>query len=50
MREPERIQAMGQRARERVVGAFSRDREADEISAVYREVWVAREGLERAAH
>ena len=44
MREPERIEAMGRRARERVVDAFSRDREADEISAVYRQVWAAREG------
>ena len=43
MRDPERIEAMGRRARERVVGAFSRDREADEISDVYRQVWAARE-------
>jgi len=42
MREPERIEAMGERARARVVDAFSRDREADEISAVYRQVWAAR--------
>jgi mannosyltransferase len=42
MREPERIEAMGERARARVVSAFSRDREADEISAVYRQVWVSR--------
>jgi mannosyltransferase len=42
MREPERVEAMGRRARERVVSAFSRDREADEISAVYRQVWAAR--------
>jgi mannosyltransferase len=42
MREPERIEAMGKRARERVVSAFSRDREADEISDVYRQVWAAR--------
>jgi mannosyltransferase len=39
MREPERIEAMGRRARARVVSAFSRDREADEISDVYRRVW-----------
>jgi mannosyltransferase len=39
MREPERIAAMGERARQRVVSAFSRDREADEISDVYRQVW-----------
>ncbi|MBV9908361.1 MAG: glycosyltransferase family 4 protein [Hyphomicrobiales bacterium] len=42
MREPERIEAMGERARARVVSAFSRDREADEISDVYRQVWAAR--------
>jgi mannosyltransferase len=42
MRDPERIEAMGKRARARVVGAFSRDREADEISDVYRQVWAAR--------
>ena len=42
MREPERIEAMGERARARVVSAFSRDREADEISAVYRQVWAMR--------
>jgi glycosyltransferase involved in cell wall biosynthesis len=45
MREPERIEAMGRRARARVVSAFSRDREADEISAVYRQVWGARKTL-----
>ena len=42
MRKPERIEAMGRRARARVVSAFSRDREADEISDVYRQVWAAR--------
>jgi mannosyltransferase len=42
MRDPERIEAMGECARARVVSAFSRDREADEISAVYRQVWAAR--------
>ncbi|HSU99455.1 MAG TPA: glycosyltransferase family 4 protein, partial [Roseiarcus sp.] len=42
MREPQRIEAMGQRARARVAGAFSRDREADEISDVYRQVWAAK--------
>ena len=41
MRDPERIEAMGRRAREKVVEKFSRDREADEISAVYRQVWAA---------
>jgi mannosyltransferase len=44
MRNPERIEAMGTRARARVVSAFSREREADEISAVYRQVWAARKG------
>ncbi len=42
MRDPQRIEVMGLRARERVVADFSRDREADEISAVYREIWAAR--------
>ena len=42
MRDPERIEEMGRRAREKVVAKFSRDREADEISAVYRQVWAAR--------
>ena len=44
MRDPERIEAMGERARARVVSAFSRDREADEISAVYRQVWAVWKG------
>ena len=39
MRDPERIEAIGARARARVVSRFSRDREADEISDVYRQVW-----------
>jgi mannosyltransferase len=42
MRDPARIEAMGRRAREKVVEKFSRDREADEISAVYKQVWAAR--------
>jgi mannosyltransferase len=42
MRDPERIEELGRRARERVVREFSRDREADEISAVYQKVWAAR--------
>jgi mannosyltransferase len=42
MLNPERIEGMGERARARVVSAFSRDREADEISDVYRQVWAAR--------
>jgi mannosyltransferase len=44
MRDPGRIEAMGARARARVVSAFSRDREADQISDVYRQVWAARKG------
>jgi mannosyltransferase len=42
MRDPERIEAMGRRAREKVVREYSRDREVDEISAVYQKVWAAR--------
>ncbi len=42
MRDPERIAAIGWRARETVVARFSRDREADEIGAVYRQVWAQR--------
>jgi mannosyltransferase len=42
MRDPERIEAMGARARARVVANFSRDREADQISEVYRAIWEAR--------
>src|SRR6185437_14801058 len=42
MREPQRIEAMGARARARVVSAFSRDREADQISDVYRQVRASR--------
>ena len=44
MRDPQRIEAMGARARARVVANFSRDREADEISTVYRQVWAAWKG------
>ena len=39
MREPSRIPAIGARARARVERDFSRDREADEIVAVYRRLW-----------
>ena len=39
MRDPERIAAMGARARTRVEQDFSRDREVDEIVAVYRRLW-----------
>jgi mannosyltransferase len=41
MRDPERIEAMGRRARAKVVADFSRDREADQISAVYRQIWAS---------
>ena len=36
MRDPERIAAMGEQARARVAQGFSRDREVDDIIAVYR--------------
>jgi mannosyltransferase len=39
MREPEKIPAIGAKARARVVRDFSRDREADEIVAVYQRLW-----------
>ncbi len=39
MREPERIPAIGAKAHARVELDFSRDREADEIVAVYRGLW-----------
>jgi len=39
MCDPERIAAMGARARARVEQGFSRDREVDEIVAVYRRLW-----------
>ncbi len=39
MRAPERIQAIGVKARDRVERDFSREREADEIAAVYRRLW-----------
>jgi hypothetical protein len=42
MCDPGRIEAMGRRARDKVVEKFSRDREADEISDLYRQVWAAR--------
>jgi mannosyltransferase len=44
MREPERMEAMGERGRAVVMSRFSRDREADEISDVYRQVWGVRKG------
>ncbi len=45
MRDPELIEAMGRRAREKIIDKFSRDREADEISAVYQKVWARRQAL-----
>ncbi|RBP13839.1 mannosyltransferase [Roseiarcus fermentans] len=39
MRAPERIPTIGARARVRIARDFSREREADEIVAVYRRVW-----------
>jgi mannosyltransferase len=39
MREPERAARMGEMARERVKKDFSREREVDEIVAVYRRLW-----------
>jgi mannosyltransferase len=39
MREPERIGAIGAKARARVERDFSRERETDEIVAVYRRLW-----------
>jgi mannosyltransferase len=43
MRDPERIEAIGRRARARIVSDFSRDQEADKISAMYQRVWEAAE-------
>ncbi|MCI4677402.1 glycosyltransferase family 4 protein [Rhodoblastus acidophilus] len=39
MREPERIEGIGERARARVMDAFNRDREVAEIIGVYRKIW-----------
>jgi mannosyltransferase len=39
MRDPARADAMGMRARERVLSAFSIEAEADEIVSVYRDLW-----------
>jgi mannosyltransferase len=39
MRNPDRIAEIGARARARVAECFSRDREADDIVAVYRRLW-----------
>src|SRR5262249_19500417 len=42
MRDPGRAAAMGVRARARAVAEFSLAHEADEIAAVYRDVWAAK--------
>jgi mannosyltransferase len=39
MQAPEKIEAIGERARARVMDAFNRDREVDEIIGVYRKIW-----------
>lgn len=39
MREPERAARLGEKARQRVAQDFSREREVDEIVAVYRRLW-----------
>ena len=39
MREPEKIAAIGEKARARVMEAFNRDREVEEIIAVYDKMW-----------
>jgi mannosyltransferase len=39
MRDPERIDEMGRRARARIISHFSRDLEADRVSAVYQQIW-----------
>jgi mannosyltransferase len=39
LREPERIQGIGERARARVMDAFNRTREVDEIIGIYRKIW-----------
>ncbi|WP_374547249.1 glycosyltransferase family 4 protein [Rhodoblastus sp.] len=43
MRVPEAIEAIGERARARIMDAFNRNREVDEIIGVYRKIW-ARDG------
>ena len=43
MREPERCEAIGAQARARVMDAFNRKREVDEIIGVYRKIWAGRD-------
>jgi mannosyltransferase len=45
MREPQRMAEIGARARARVLEDFSRDREVDEILAVYQRLWTSAAGL-----
>jgi hypothetical protein len=42
MRAPEQIVGIGERARARVMDAFNRDREVDEIIGVYEKIWAER--------
>ncbi len=39
MRAPEKIDAIGEKARARVMDAFNRDREVEEIIGVYEKIW-----------
>ncbi len=39
MREPQKIEGIGARARARVMDAFNRDREVEEIIGVYEKIW-----------
>lgn len=43
MRAPEQIDGIGARARARVMDAFNRVREVDQIIGVYRKIWLARD-------
>jgi mannosyltransferase len=43
MRAPERCEAIGAQARARVMDAFNRNREVDEIIGVYRKIWAGRD-------
>jgi hypothetical protein len=46
MRAPEQIVGIGERARARVMDAFNRNREVDEIIGVYQKIWA--EGSSRS--
>jgi len=43
MREPDRIEAIGPRARAEIVEKFNRDREVGQIVEVYRRLWAETE-------